>query len=229
MTGAAGRWSVAFVLFGSTPLLYRIPTVAKMKFATVVAVAETAFLLALLAWQALRLAPAIRHDPSNLALLISDALPVLLVLVRRPAQAVSHSAADWFTAYAGAAAPILLTPGGHALIDPRICGALMVLGLAINLYGKASLARSFGLVAANRGVQRSGPYRVIRHPIYAGNAVTQIGFVLGNPTVFNLALCLAGLALQVIRLQAEEKLLGQDPIYAEYMTRVPYRLAPGVF
>jgi len=203
--------------------------VAKIKFATVVAVAETAFLAAMLAWQAFRLAPAIRHDPSNLALLVADALPVALVLVRRPAKAISQTAADWFTAYAAALAPILLTPGGHALIDPRICGGLMVVGLLINLYGKACLARSFGLVAANRGVRRSGPYRVVRHPIYAGNALTQIGFVLGNPTGFNLALCLAGLALQVIRLQAEEKLLGQDPVYAEYMTKVPYRLAPGVY
>ena len=202
---------------------------AKIKFATVVAVAETAFLAAMLAWQAFRLAPAIRHDPSNLALLVADALPVALVLVRRPAKAISQTAADWFTAYAAALAPILLTPGGHALIDPRICGGLMVVGLLINLYGKACLARSFGLVAANRGVRRSGPYRVVRHPIYAGNALTQIGFVLGNPTGFNLALCLAGLALQVIRLQAEEKLLGQDPVYAEYMTKVPYRLAPGVY
>jgi protein-S-isoprenylcysteine O-methyltransferase Ste14 len=200
-----------------------------MKFATAVAIAETAFLAAMLAWQAFRLAPAIRHDPSNLCLLIADALPVALVLVRRPAKAISQTAADWFTAYAAALAPILLTPGGHALIDPRFCGGLMVLGLLINLYGKVCLARSFGLVAANRGVRRSGPYRVVRHPIYAGNALTQIGFVLGNPTGFNLALCLAGLALQVIRLQAEEKLLGQDPVYAEYMAKVPYRLAPGVY
>jgi protein-S-isoprenylcysteine O-methyltransferase Ste14 len=193
--------------------------VAKIKTATIVAIAETAFLAAMLTWQAVRLAPAIRHDPTNLALLISDALPLALVLVRRPAQAITQSAADW----------ILLTPGGHPLIDPRICGGLMVLGLLINLYGKACLARSFGLVAANRGVRLSGPYRVVRHPIYAGNAVTQIGFLLGNPTMFNLALCLAGLALQVIRLQAEEKLLGQDPIYVEYMAKVPYRLAPGLY
>jgi protein-S-isoprenylcysteine O-methyltransferase Ste14 len=203
--------------------------VAKIKTATIVAIAETAFLAAMLTWQAVRLAPAIRHDPSYLALLTSDALPLALVLVRRPAQAITQSAADWFTAYAGALAPILLTPGGHALLDPRFCGGLMVMGLLINFYGKVCLARSFGLVAANRGVRLSGPYRVVRHPIYAGNAVTQIGFLLGNPTIFNLALCLAGLALQVIRLQAEEKLLGQDPVYAEYMARVPYRLAPGLY
>jgi protein-S-isoprenylcysteine O-methyltransferase Ste14 len=206
-----------------------MPSVAKIKIATVVAVAETAFLGALLTWQAVRLAPAIHHDPSNLALLVSDALPLALVLVRRPAQSVTQSPADWLTAYVGALAPILLTPGGHALVDPRLCAGMMILGLFLNLYGKACLARSFGIVAANRGVRRSGPYRVIRHPIYAGNAVTQLGFVLGNPTLANLALCVAGLTLQVIRIQAEEKLLGQDPVYAEYMTKVPYRLAPGLY
>jgi protein-S-isoprenylcysteine O-methyltransferase Ste14 len=202
---------------------------AKISVATLAAFADTAFLGALLAWQAVRLAPTLGHAPANLALLISDGLPLVLVLVRRPAQAVTQSAADWLSAYAAALAPILLTPGGHPLIDPRICGVLMVLGLLINFYGKACLARSFGLVAANRGVKRSGPYRVVRHPIYAGNAITQIGFVLANPTALNLVLWLAAVTLQVIRLQAEEKLLGQDPVYAEYMTKVPYRLAPGLY
>jgi len=203
--------------------------VAKISLATVATFGDTAFLAALLAWQAVRLAPSLSHNPGNLALLISDGLPLALVLVRRPAQSITQSPADWLTAYVAAAAPLLLGPGGDALIDPRLCAALMVIGLLINVYGKVCLARSFGLVAANRGVQRSGPYRVVRHPIYAGNAITQVGFLLANPTVFNVALCLAGMSLQVIRLRAEEKLLGQDPIYADYMAKVPYRLAPGLY
>ena len=202
---------------------------AKISISTVVGYVETTFLTALLCWQASRLWPAIGHDPTNIALLISDALPVALVLFRRPAQAVTPHPVDWVTAYGATLAPLLLAPGGEAIGDARLCGALMVLGLLINVYGKISLARSFGLVAANRGVQRFGPYRFIRHPIYAGNALTQLGFVLLNPTGFNIALCFAGLSLQVIRMKAEEALLGQDPVYARYMTEVPYRLAPGVF
>jgi hypothetical protein len=211
------------------PLAQRRIPLAKVSIASAVGFIETAFLAALLAWQADRLWPAIGRDPTNVALLVSDALPVVLVLLRRPAQAVTQRPVDWITAYGATVAPILLAPGGQAIADGRLCGALMVLGLILNLYGKASLARSFGLVAANRGVQRLGPYRVIRHPIYAGAAVTQLGFLLINPTVFNIALVLAGLSLQVIRLKAEEALLGQDPAYARYMAEVPYRLAPGVF
>jgi hypothetical protein len=197
--------------------------------ATLTGFAEVSCLLLMLAWQASRILPTAAHRPANLALLISDALPVALILFRRPAERISHSGADWLVAYAGTLAPILMAPGGEPLANPALCGVLMVAGVMINVYGKACLARSFGLVAANRGVQRLGPYRVVRHPIYAGNALTQIGFVLMYPTVFNIALCAAALSLQVIRLKAEERLLGEDPVYAEYMAKVPYRLAPGVF
>ena len=202
---------------------------AKLPIATLVSYIETAFLTALLAWQASRLWPAIGHDPTNIALLVSDALPVVLVLFGRRAQAVTQKPIDWITAYGATLAPILLAPGGEPIANTQLCGALMVLGLILSLYGKLSLARSFGLVAANRGVHRLGPYRVVRHPIYAAYLVTQLGFVLINPTFNNIALVAAGLALQVIRLKAEEDLLGQDPVYASYMTKVPYRLAPGVF
>jgi protein-S-isoprenylcysteine O-methyltransferase Ste14 len=194
-----------------------------------VGIAEVSCLLLMLAWQASRILPTVAHHPANLALLISDALPVALILFRRPAQSISQSGADWLAAYAGTLAPILLSPGGEPFANPALCAVLMVGGVLINFYGKACLARSFGLVAANRGVQRFGPYRVVRHPIYAGNALTQVGFVLMYPTGFNLALCAAALSLQIIRLKAEERLLGQDPVYAQYMLKVPYRLAPGVF
>ena len=201
----------------------------KKTVAALAGMAEMSCLVLMLAWQASRILPTLAHRPANLALLISDALPVALVLFRRPAESMSHNGVDWLVAYAGAIAPLLMAPGGQPLINPALCSVLMIVGVLINLYGKACLARSFGLVAANRGVQRFGPYRIVRHPIYAGNALTQIGFVLLNPTAFNLALCVAGLWLQVIRLKAEERLLGEDPVYAQYMTQVPYRLAPGVF
>jgi protein-S-isoprenylcysteine O-methyltransferase Ste14 len=201
----------------------------KKPMAVLVGVAETAFLGLLMLWQAWRILPTLTHNPTNIALLISDALPLVLVLFRRPAEAISQRGVDWLAAYAATLAPMLLAPGGQPIASAPLCGALMVAGVLLNLYGKASLARSFGLVAANRGVQRFGPYRFVRHPIYAGNALTQVGFVLLNPTAFNLMLCVAGLWLQVIRLKAEERLLGEDPVYAQYMIQVPYRLAPGLF
>jgi len=84
-------------------------------------------------------------------------------------------------------------------------------------------------MAANRGVKRHGPYRLIRHPMYLGYAVTQIGFALLNPVWSNFLIYGAAFGLQIFRLKAEEGLLVQDPIYAAYMQRVRYRLAPGLF
>ena len=113
---------------------------------------------------------------------------------------------------------------------PQAVGnGLMLAGLALSFYAKVTLWRSFGLVAANRGVKRHGPYRVIRHPMYLGYAITQVGFALLNPVWSNLLIYSAAFGLQVLRLKAEEGLLERDPVYADYMARVRFRLAPGLF
>jgi protein-S-isoprenylcysteine O-methyltransferase Ste14 len=37
------------------------------------------------------------------------------------------------------------------------------------------------------------------------------------------------LCLQLVRMQAEERLLSRDPMYAEYAQNVRYRLVPGLY
>ena len=59
------------------------------------------------------------------------------------------------------------------------------LWIGFKLYGKLALGRSFGIVAANRGVVSSGPYRLVRHPIYLGYLVTHAGFLLSNMSARN--------------------------------------------
>jgi protein-S-isoprenylcysteine O-methyltransferase Ste14 len=44
---------------------------------------------------------------------------------------------------------------------------------------------------ANRGVVSSGLYRLVRHPIYMGYLITHAGFLLANPTVWNIGMLLA--------------------------------------
>jgi protein-S-isoprenylcysteine O-methyltransferase Ste14 len=190
---------------------------------------EASFLGLLFALQTWRIAPTLAHSPFNLALLACDALPLGLLFVRRPASSLSRSPADWLTAYAATAAPLLLAPGGHALVSGAVGATLMALGLAVHIYAKLWLWRSFGLVAANRGLQQGGPYRLVLHPIYLGNTVTQLGFLLLNPSLANVCICGAGLGLQLVRLRAEERHLSTDPAYLAYMKAVPFRLAPGLF
>ena len=102
-------------------------------------------------------------------------------------------------------------------------------GLYIEISAKLILGRRFGIVAANRGVQDSGPYRFVRHPMYLGYTIVHAGFLLGFPSLWNAVLYGAELAIQIVRLLREERLLNNDASYRDYAQRVPYRLLPLVF
>jgi protein-S-isoprenylcysteine O-methyltransferase Ste14 len=65
--------------------------------------------------------------------------------------------------------------------------------------------------------------------MYFGYVVTQIGFLLSNPTFHNLLVYSAALACQIYRIRAEERALSSDPHYQSYSAEVRYRLVPGVF
>ena len=102
----------------------------------------------------------------------------------------------------------------------------MAIGLAINISAKLALNRSFGLVAANRGVKQGGPYKLVRHPMYLGYFVTQLGFLLSSFSWFNLAIYVVAWVFQVLRIIEEEKFLSEDPEYRAFMIRVPRRILP---
>jgi protein-S-isoprenylcysteine O-methyltransferase Ste14 len=164
-----------------------------------------------------------------LLLLFSECLVIGFLLLRRVTSDVSLNPADWCVAVTGTTLPLLVAAGGEPLLPGSISGLLMIVGLATNVWAKLSLRRSFGIVAANRGIKTQGPYIFIRHPMYFGYLITQIGFFLSNPTFWNLTIYSAGFMLQVLRILAEERTLSQDPKYRTYATKVRYRLVPRLF
>ena len=79
-------------------------------------------------------------------------------------------------------------------------------------------------------VCRSGPYRWIRHPGYAGGVV----WFLITPVVFNSAWAfipsLVSAIFTVVRTALEDKTLRAElPGYQEYCNRTRYRLLPGIW
>jgi protein-S-isoprenylcysteine O-methyltransferase Ste14 len=94
---------------------------------------------------------------------------------------------------------------------------------------KLVLRRSFGIAPANRGVKISGPYRLMRHPMYFGYLLTHIGILILMPSLWNLAIYAVAWFAQIFRLLAEERLLGEDENYRAYQSQVRYRLLPGLF
>lgn len=123
---------------------------------------------------------------------------------------------------------VRLAPGVH-LIPETVGAGLQLLGIGWQMFAKVSLRRSFGILPANRGVVSRGAYRFVRHPMYLGYFVTNIGFLLVNFGWQNMLVYGCQFALQVVRILREERLLSADPEYRSYLHRVRYRVIPGVF
>lgn len=121
-----------------------------------------------------------------------------------------------------------LEPGVHLLSEGAAAG-LQVAGIIIQICAKLTLRRSFGLLPANRGVVVRGPYRVLRHPIYFGYLIREIGFLLRNFGIQNVIVVVVLLGVQVCRIIREERVLSKDDKYRQYMSRVRYRLIVGIF
>jgi protein-S-isoprenylcysteine O-methyltransferase Ste14 len=76
----------------------------------------------------------------------------------------------------------------------------------------------------------SGPYRIVRHPGYAGNVLALPGIVMALGSIWTIIPVIVALIIAAIRTILEDKTLKEElPGYREYANRVHYRLIPGVF
>ena len=166
-------------------------------------------------------------DPRVYAVLVVDGIVLVFMLARRPTADISLRVQDWFWALAATLAPLLLVPVQP--LAPNAGLALVFLGMAFSLSAKLILRRSFGIVAANRGVKVGGPYRLVRHPMYAGYVITHVGTLLLLPHMWNWVLFLFAWTAMAMRIRAEERVLAADLRYQDYVNLVRYRLVPGVF
>ena len=166
---------------------------------------------------------------TSLLWMVSEGLVVLLLVFRRDSRFLSWSPWDWFVAIGGTFSVLLVRPATTAIAPESIGIVLQVMGTLFAIYGKVFLGRSFGLVAANRGIVSGGPYSIVRHPIYLGYFVTHVGFLLTNWSPRNLALYIVIYFFQISRILSEEQLLREDESYSAYCVRVRYRLIPFVF
>jgi protein-S-isoprenylcysteine O-methyltransferase Ste14 len=167
---------------------------------------------------------------TGLLLLASEALVVVLTVTRRRATFVNRSAAAAIVSMVSLAGPVMLRTVNVSPLAPDGVTALVSgIGLAIVVVGLACLGRSFGIVPANRGVVIRGPYRLVRHPIYAGYLVTHIAFCAQHPTPWNFAVVLVADTALVVRALMEERVLSADVEYQGYCRRVGWHLVPGVF
>lgn len=191
-------------------------------------IVERIFLAIVLGWFIARMVGSLKLEPLNIALIVSESLPVFFVMIRKPGQIAAQRRA-WIIAVIGTFAPLFVLPIGAELVTRWLSGSIMVAGLMFSIAAKLALNRRFGIVAAYRGLTRSGPYRLVRHPMYLGYMVTHVGFLIGHLSPFNVALYCVTWTAFMIRIGYEERALAQDPDYQEFVAAVPYRLIYGVY
>ena len=85
-------------------------------------------------------------------------------------------------------------------------------------------------VVADQRVVSTGPYAVVRHPMYSGSLLYFLGIPIALGSWWGLLVGILMMPVFVLRLFDEEKLLARNlPGYSEYMDRVKYRLVPFVW
>ena len=76
----------------------------------------------------------------------------------------------------------------------------------------------------------SGPYRLVRHPGYAGNMLALFGIVIALGSAWTLIPAALASIITVIRTSLEDRTLQEElPGYRDYTQRVRFRLIPGIY
>lgn len=168
---------------------------------------------------------------SNVASLAFLCLVIAMTLVRLPAKTVAGGWESRVSALIGTylLLTLMVLPTTEVGVEWRLVATcLLCLGTALSAYCLYWLGRSFSIMAAARKLVVAGPYAVVRHPIYACEAVALIGGVISNISVWAVAIAATSLAFQFRRMFHEEKvLLATFPEYADYQFAVPM-LVPGL-
>jgi protein-S-isoprenylcysteine O-methyltransferase Ste14 len=107
--------------------------------------------------------------------------------------------------------------------------AILLISEALILYTLLSLGLSFSLIPQARKLVASGPYAIVRHPLYLFEEAAVAGILLQYAWFAALPFLILHVTVQIRRMQLEEKILQKAfPEYATYARRTP-RLIPGVW
>jgi protein-S-isoprenylcysteine O-methyltransferase Ste14 len=123
-----------------------------------------------------------------------------------------------------------LAPAGPPAYWAALASPLLILvGSASGFVVLLWLRRSFSIAPEARRLVTGGPYAVVRHPLYLSEALTSLGFFVTWPPVWLVPLFAAQMALQIRRMDLEERVLARAfPDYASYARRTA-RLIPGLY
>ena len=97
-----------------------------------------------------------------------------------------------------------------------IATVLSLVGTGLSVFALAHLGRSFSVMAEARRLVTSGPYRIVRHPLYVFEAVASLGILFQFFSFYSVLIYLAHCFLQLQRMKQEEAVL--EGVFPEYQT-----------
>ena len=103
---------------------------------------------------------------------------------------------------------------------------LSAAGIVLACWGLLALGPAFGIAPADRGLVTTGPYRYLRHPMYAGALLSGLAAAFGPFSAWNGLVGVALLLALGLRIHWEERLIAG---YLDYARQVRWRLLPGVW
>jgi len=160
------------------------------------------------------------------------ALVIWCYLRRGPAAATCRSVTAHAAAVVATFAPFAfpLLGASSAGTGRQFAADLLVLaGTTWSAWALRFLGRNVSVLAQARKVVDRGPYRWVRHPLYAGEIVSSLGLAIAAGSTAAAVLWLTLCALQGYRaLREEQVLLLALPGYRAYRARTA-ALLPGVF
>jgi len=168
------------------------------------------------------------HRASSLLLCVFDGGMAWFAITRPMPKESNFRLYDWIISIGGAFGPLLLRPVGEVndslpLLGAQLCGQLIYVSALF------SLNKSFGVVAANRGIKTRGLYRLIRHPVYLGLILSNGAYVVQNASTANSVICVTFVALTFLRIAEEERILRKDPAYVRYTLKTRWRILPLIY
>jgi len=163
-------------------------------------------------------------------------LIVALFMTRPPARSSDRRLSSWLFAVVGTfgltAAPLL--PPGPVLVQTGITGAvtgltISMLALTLALVTLATLGRSFSITPQARELVTSGPYRIVRHPLYLCESLTILALAVASGRATSMVATLVVVGCQFRRAWCEERLLRK--VFPEYELafRGVRHVVPGIY
>jgi protein-S-isoprenylcysteine O-methyltransferase Ste14 len=104
-----------------------------------------------------------------------------------------------------------------------------VAGLSLAIFALLWLGRSFSILPEARKLVTRGPYSVVRHPLYAAEALSTIGITLQLTQPIGILIAAAIFLGQFARMGFEEEVLARSfPEYADYQKKT-FRVIPYIY